>query len=75
MFNDARLDAFWFLRSPLDETTVRCRERRRNSSKPRRPGKGTMSGEIESAIRCRNYAEELRIIAADRASAETEKYS
>jgi hypothetical protein len=29
-----------------------------------------MGGEFDNALRCRNYAEELRIIAADRTSAE-----
>ena len=29
-----------------------------------------MSNEMETAIRCRNYAEELRIMAGDKATAE-----
>ena len=29
-----------------------------------------MSGEFDSALRCRNYAEELRLIAADRTTTE-----
>jgi hypothetical protein len=32
-----------------------------------------MGNAFDSALRCRNYAEELRIIAADRASAENRK--